>query len=150
MGLEAIGKDADLVVCHDAARPFAPPELFARVLEAVVTAGEAHGAVPLVRATDTVKRIDGDWVIETIPRHEVGFAQTPQAFKAEALRRAHEIATASGRRATDDAMLVEEAGMRVIAIGGDPRNFKITTSDDLARAEEILSRASRGSSDRHG
>ena len=129
--LTALVADADIVVVHDAARPFAPPDLFTEVIRAV-DAG-ADGAIPVVPVTDTVKRIDGIRVVGTVDRTELASAQTPQAFRVEALREAHERAEADDQ-ATDDAMLLETRAT-VVAIPGDPMNFKITTLLDLARAE---------------
>jgi 2-C-methyl-D-erythritol 4-phosphate cytidylyltransferase/2-C-methyl-D-erythritol 2,4-cyclodiphosphate synthase len=130
--LSALAPDAAIVVVHDAARPFAPPDLFAEVVRAV-EAG-ADGAVPVIPVTDTVKRIDGIRVVDTIDRTELANAQTPQAFRTAALREAHERAAAAGEVATDDAMLLERIAT-VVAVVGDPMNFKITTLLDLARAE---------------
>ena len=81
-----------------------------------------------------MKRLDGLRVVETISRDDLGLAQTPQAFRVAALRAAHEEATRAGYDVTDDAMLLEQVGS-VVAIPGDPRNFKITSMLDLARAE---------------
>jgi 2-C-methyl-D-erythritol 4-phosphate cytidylyltransferase len=122
----------EIVAIHDAARPFAPPDLFTEVVRAV--ASGADGAIPVVAMTDTVKRLDGLRVVDTVPRDDLGLAQTPQAFRVEALRRAHEEATHAGYSVTDDAMLLERVGS-VVAVPGDPRNFKITSMLDLARAE---------------
>ncbi|HEX9410438.1 MAG TPA: 2-C-methyl-D-erythritol 4-phosphate cytidylyltransferase [Actinomycetota bacterium] len=134
-GLEALTDDADTVLCHDAARPFASADLFGRVL-----AGLAgfDGVVPVVPSPDTVKRVRGGRVIETVPREELGLVQTPQAFGAEALVEAHRRARRAGMDATDDAMLLEAAGYRVAAVDGDPANFKVTTQEDLRRAELLL------------
>jgi 2-C-methyl-D-erythritol 4-phosphate cytidylyltransferase len=81
-----------------------------------------------------VKRLDDGRVVGTEPRDVLGLAQTPQAFRLTALQAAHEAAEAGGRRATDDAMLLERTG-EVVWVPGDPMNFKITTLLDLARAE---------------
>src|SRR5919197_1211253 len=113
LGLEGLPAWAERVACHDAARPFASPELFARVLNALSEV--AQGAVSVVPSPDTVKRIRDGVVAETIPRAEVGLAQTPQAFVVEALREAHAKAVRTGLEATDDAMLLEAAGYRVVA-----------------------------------
>jgi 2-C-methyl-D-erythritol 4-phosphate cytidylyltransferase/2-C-methyl-D-erythritol 2,4-cyclodiphosphate synthase len=120
------------VVVHDAARPFAPPDLFTEVIRAV-DAG-ADGAIPVIPVTDTIKRIDGIRVVDTVDRTELANAQTPQAFRVPALRDAHARAAADGTVATDDAMLLERSAT-VVAVVGDPMNFKITTLLDLARAE---------------
>jgi 2-C-methyl-D-erythritol 4-phosphate cytidylyltransferase len=135
-GLDAVPEWAQVVVCHDAARTFATPELFGRVLDAL--AEGAQGAVPVVPSPDTVKRLRDGVISETIPRAEVGLAQTPQAFVVEALRDAHARSLRHGLDATDDAMLLEAAGYRVIAVEGDPGNFKLTDEADFARAEARL------------
>jgi 2-C-methyl-D-erythritol 4-phosphate cytidylyltransferase len=123
---------AEVVVVHDAARPFAPPDLFTEVVRAV--AGGADGAIPVIAVADTVKRLDGLRVVDTVSRDDLGLAQTPQAFRVAALRSAHEQAVHAGYEVTDDAMLLERVGS-VVAVPGDPRNFKITSMLDLARAE---------------
>ena len=135
LGLAAVPLDVQLIVCHDAARPLASPDLFDRVVEAL---DRGEGAVPVVASVDTVKRIREGRVIETIPRNEVGLVQTPQAFVASALREAHRRASADGLEATDDAMLLEAAGFRVVAVDGEPMNLKVTTMQDLRLAERVL------------
>jgi 2-C-methyl-D-erythritol 4-phosphate cytidylyltransferase len=143
-GLLAVDPAAELVLCHDAARPFASPALFVRVAEALSRpGGEAAGAVPVIRTADTVKRIRAGTIVETIPRDEIGLAQTPQAFLASALREAHERAADDALQATDDAALLEAAGFSVIVVEGEPSNFKITTEEDLRRAERFLSTGER-------
>lgn len=127
-GLAASPPTTEVVVCHDAARPFASAELFRRVVAALPS---ADGVVPVIPSPDTIKRLDGSRVVETIPRDSVGLAQTPQAFRADALRAAHE---RDSTDATDDATLLERAGFRVETVEGEPSNFKITTSEDLSRA----------------
>ena len=122
----------EVVVVHDAARPFAPPDLFTEVVRAV--AAGADGAIPVTAVADTVKRLDGLRVVDTVPRDDLGLAQTPQAFRVAALRSAHDQAIHAGYEVTDDAMLLERMGS-VVAVPGDPRNFKITSMLDLARAE---------------
>lgn len=124
-GLAAVPAEADIVVVHDAARPFATPALFQAVVEAV-RAG-ADGAVPGVAVTDTIKRVADGRVVATLDRAELVAVQTPQAFTAAALRRAH----ADGADATDDSALVEAIGGRVVVVPGDPANAKITLRADL-------------------
>jgi 2-C-methyl-D-erythritol 4-phosphate cytidylyltransferase len=136
-GLEGIPPDVEVVVCHDAARPFASPALFVRVLQALRST-DADAAVPVVSSPDTVKRIAAGRVVETIPRDDIGLAQTPQAFRAEVLRRAHQEAVRTGLAATDDAMLVEAIGSRVVVVEGEPTNFKVTTPEDLRRAAALI------------
>ncbi len=130
-GLAAADLDADIVVVHDAARPLASAALFAAVVEAVRAGADA--AVPGVALADTVKRVAGDRVAATIPRDDLVAVQTPQAFRAAALRRAH----AGGLDATDDAALVEQAGGVVVVVPGEPRNIKVTGPEDLAVAAAL-------------
>lgn len=139
LGLEAVPSDCARVVCHDVARPFARPELFSAVLEAL--AG-ADGAVPVLPAADTLKRVAGGRIVGTIDRDEVAAAQTPQAFRREALEDAHRRAAEASVESTDDAALLERAGYAVAAVPGDPDNFKVTVASDLRRAEALL--AARG------
>lgn len=131
-GLAAVPADADVVVVHDAARPLAPPALFAEVVAAVVDG--AAGAVPGLPVTDTIKRVRRGRVVETLDRATLVAVQTPQAFGAAALRRAHE----AEPEATDDAALVEAAGGEVVVVLGDPANVKITRPGDLEAAERAL------------
>ena len=133
--LGAVAPDRAVVVCHDAARPFAAPELFSAVIGALA---DADGAVPVLPLADTVKRVRDGFVESTLAREELRLAQTPQAFAAPALRDAHARAAEAGGRFTDDAALLEWAGYRVRAVTGEPVNFKITTADDLARAERFV------------
>jgi len=130
--LAAIPDGIELIAVHDAARPFAPPDLFTSVLAAV---GDGDGAIPVLPVADTVKRVDDGFVTATLPRERLALAQTPQAFRASALRDAHDRAAASGLEVTDDAQALEAAGSRVRAIPGDQMNVKITTMFDLAMAD---------------
>ena len=139
--LDVVPAGAVAVLCHDAARPFAAPELFARVLAAL---DGADGVVPVVPVPDTVKRVDGVVVLGTERREDLALAQTPQAFVTSALREAHERAERDGAEVTDDAAALERAGFRVRTVPGEPGNFKITTPQDLARAEAIALELARG------
>jgi 2-C-methyl-D-erythritol 4-phosphate cytidylyltransferase len=140
-GIAALG-EVDLILVHDAARPL----LEESTIRAVVEAAARHGAaVPVLPVPDTVKELDGaGFVAGTPSRDRLGLAQTPQGFRSELLRRAHARAAAAGERGTDEASLVERLGEKVAAVPGSPRNFKITTADDLRRAEILLSEESRG------
>jgi 2-C-methyl-D-erythritol 4-phosphate cytidylyltransferase len=130
-GLANVPEDAGIVLVHDGARPFAGAELFDRVIDAV-RAG-ADGAIPGVAVTDTIKRVDADGTITaTVDRSDLRAAQTPQAFRAEALRAAY----LGGSDATDDAAVVASAGGRVVVVEGDPENRKITTPADLDWARQ--------------
>jgi 2-C-methyl-D-erythritol 4-phosphate cytidylyltransferase len=131
-GLAAVPADAAIVVVHDAARPLAGPDLFVAAITAV-RAG-ADGAVCAVAMTDTIKRVAGETIVATVDREDLVAVQTPQAFRAEALRRAH----AGRAEATDDAALVEADGGKVVVVPGDLSNLKLTTASDLARAERWL------------
>jgi 2-C-methyl-D-erythritol 4-phosphate cytidylyltransferase len=134
-GLEEVAGDAEAILVHDAARPFASPGLVDRLLAAL----EGHdGAVPALPLTDTVKRVRGGVVAATLDRGELRSVQTPQAFRARALRQAFSAPADSLRGATDCASLVEAAGFAVAAVAGEPGNLKITAPDDLARAEARL------------
>lgn len=134
-GIDALPGDTEVVVCHDAARPFATPDLFRRV---VVAVGTADGVVPVIASPDTVKRVDDGRVLGSIDRESIRLAQTPQGFSAPALRRAHREARDLGLEGTDDATLLEAAGFTVVTVEGEPGNFKVTTDADLARAKALL------------
>jgi 2-C-methyl-D-erythritol 4-phosphate cytidylyltransferase len=134
-GLAAVPADAEVIVVHDAARPLARPALFEAVLSALDEDG-VDGAVPGLAVRDTIKQVDAEQMITaTLDRSSLVAVQTPQGFRAGALRRAHAV---GGDQATDDAVLVEAIGGRVRVVPGDPDNLKITTPDDLATAERVL------------
>ena len=131
-GLALVPADIDVVVVHDAARPLASRALFELVVQAV--ADGADGAVPALPVVDTLKRVEGDRVVETVPRHDLVIVQTPQAFRADAFRAAHQ----AGGVDTDDAALVEANGGRVVLVEGEARNLKLTHPSDLELAQTIL------------
>lgn len=131
-GLAAVPGDVDVVVVHDAARPLASRRLFELVVQAV--ADGADGAVPALAISDTVKRVRGERVVETVARDGLVAVQTPQAFRAAALRAAHRI----GAVDTDDAALVEANGGVVVVVEGERRNLKLTESGDLEVAQALL------------
>ena len=138
-GLEALEpRKPDIVLIHDAARPFASSELIAR---AIAAAEKTGAAIPGLPVTDTVKRIDRTGMIETtLDRTSIRLVQTPQAFAFPALLKAHRHAAEQGRDDfTDDASLAEWVGMKVNVFEGEPGNIKLTTPDDFARAEAIQS-----------
>jgi len=135
-GMAALGQGCEIVLVHDAARCLMPLAVFSRVVEAV-RAGAA-GAVPGLPVVDTVKTVDADGVITGTPeRSTLRAVQTPQGFRREVLERAH----ASGLQATDDAALVELCGDDVVVVEGHPLGAKVTTADDLERAQWLLDRA---------
>jgi 2-C-methyl-D-erythritol 4-phosphate cytidylyltransferase len=131
LGLAEVPADAAVVVVHDAARPL----LEDAVVERVVTAlGEGwDGAVPVLPLADTIKRVEGDCVVETLPRDDLRAVQTPQAFVAGVLR-----AALTGSDWTDCAAAVEAAGGRVKVVEGDPQLIKITDAVDLERVAALL------------
>lgn len=131
--LREIPSTAEVIVVHDAARPLASADLFGSVVAAVRDGSD--GAVPALVVSDTLKRVEGDQVVSTVDRSDVVAVQTPQAFRAEVLRRAH----VTANDATDDSGLVEAIGAKVRIVPGDPRNLKITTPADLVFAEALIS-----------
>jgi 2-C-methyl-D-erythritol 4-phosphate cytidylyltransferase len=130
--------DAAIIVVHDAARPMATHDLFTSVV-AAVRSSEVDGVIPVLPVSDTLKRVEGDTVLHSVDRGGLVAVQTPQAFAAEALRRAHR----SGGEATDDAALLEEMGATVRTVVGDPHNMKLTRPEDLVLAEALLRVAGR-------
>ena len=134
-GLEALSVRApDIVLVHDAARPFCSTELVSR---AIVACGETGAAIPALEVTDTIKRVDADGhVAGTIDRAQLRAVQTPQAFKFATLLDAHHRAAKEGRDDfTDDAALAEWAGIKVATFAGESGNVKLTTDEDFAKAE---------------
>lgn len=131
-GLAAVPSEATIICVHDAARPFASEHLYREVIRAV-TAG-ADGAVPGLPVTDTIKQVNSDGVvIDTPERSGLMAVQTPQAFRASVLRKAHE----AGNEGTDDASLVERAGGKVVVVNGESINRKLTTPEDLEWARAM-------------
>ncbi|CAB4367754.1 MAG: 2-C-methyl-D-erythritol 4-phosphate cytidylyltransferase [Actinobacteria bacterium] len=125
-GLAAVPADATIVCVHDAARPFASPAVFQRVISAVVDGADA--SVPGIAVVDTIKQVNESEVVVSTPRRETLRAvQTPQAFRASSLRRAHE----QGGEGTDDAALIERIGGEVVVVEGEVVNRKITSPEDL-------------------
>ena len=135
-----LGTADDVVLVHDAVRPFVTEQMIHEVTEAARKYGAAIAAVP---AIDTVKQVErtaeGALIKTTIPREKVVMAQTPQGFRYEVLRKAFDEAAADGFVGTDEASLVERSGHAVAVVMGSPRNIKITTPADLDLAEFYLS-----------
>jgi len=132
-GLEALAPHApDIVLVHDAARPFIPPGCIPALLAALEA---VPGAIPAVAVADTLKRGRDGRILETVPREGLWRAQTPQAFRRDWLEEAH--AKTRGV-ATDDAMMVEACGHPVRITEGDALNFKVTSARDLALAAAWL------------
>jgi 2-C-methyl-D-erythritol 4-phosphate cytidylyltransferase len=126
----------DIVLVHDAVRPFVTPEIIRDVIEAARKYGAAIAGVP---AVDTIKEVqrtaEGAVITATIPRERVVMAQTPQGFRYDVLKKAFDEATADGFMGTDEASLVERSGHEVAVVMGSARNIKITTPADLELAE---------------
>ena len=135
-GLREIPGGTEVVLIHDAARPFASQDLVARVLAAIGDGADA--AIPGVPVIDTIKEVEGPLVVGTLDRSRLIAVQTPQAFRADALRAAH----AGGTDATDDAALVEALGGTVVWVEGEAANRKLTTIDDLSWFEAEATRRS--------
>lgn len=133
LAVAEIPDDAAVILVHDAARPLLPADIVDRLLKALL--GGFDGAVPGLPVTDTIKRWRDGVVVDTPTRAELVAVQTPQAFVADALRRALKGDLAA---ATDDASLVEAAGGRVTVIDGHPCLMKITGPDDVERALALL------------
>jgi 2-C-methyl-D-erythritol 4-phosphate cytidylyltransferase/2-C-methyl-D-erythritol 2,4-cyclodiphosphate synthase len=139
-GLREVAPDCDLVLVHDAARPFLTEELIAAALEAAAREGACAVGLP---ASDTIKLSDPEGTVSrTLDRSLLWTIQTPQAFRLRLLLEAHQQAERDGFRTTDDASLVERLGHRVRLVPGSPGNIKITTPYDLWVAERMLAGSS--------
>lgn len=129
----------DIVLVHDAVRPFVTQEIIHDVIEAAERHGAAIAGMP---AVDTVKQVDrtadGAVVTTTIPRERVVMAQTPQGFRYQTLKQAFDEAAADGFMGTDEASLIERSGKEVAVVMGSPRNIKITNPADMELAEFYL------------
>jgi len=129
----------DVVLVHDAVRPFVTDEIVEHVIQGAEKFGAAIAGVP---AVDTIKKVertaDGALITATIPREHVVMAQTPQGFRYDVLKKAFDEAAADGFLGTDEASLVERSGHEVAVVMGSPRNIKITTPSDMELAEFYL------------
>jgi 2-C-methyl-D-erythritol 4-phosphate cytidylyltransferase len=132
----------DIVLVHDAVRPFVTPEIIDEVINGAERFGAAIAGLP---AVDTIKKVertaDGALITATIPREHVVMAQTPQGFRYPVLKKAFDEAIADGFIGTDEASLVERSGHEVAVVMGSPRNIKITNPGDMELAEFYLSRS---------
>jgi 2-C-methyl-D-erythritol 4-phosphate cytidylyltransferase len=133
--------DDDIVLVHDAVRPFVAEEIIHEVIRAAKKYGAAIAGLP---AVDTVKQVertaDGALITATLPRERVVLAQTPQGFRYEVLKKAFDEAATDGFTGTDEASLVERSGHAVAVVMGSPRNIKITAPADMELAEFFLNR----------
>ncbi|MBK8470400.1 MAG: 2-C-methyl-D-erythritol 4-phosphate cytidylyltransferase [Actinomycetales bacterium] len=133
-GLRWLPQECDIVLVHDAARAFAPPELFERVAAAVTE--QTPAIVPGLPVVDTIKVVDDDGFVRDTPdRASLRAVQTPQGFRRDVLLAAH---ATHGSSATDDATLVERLGLRVLVVDGHPAADKITTPADVVRLERLV------------
>jgi 2-C-methyl-D-erythritol 4-phosphate cytidylyltransferase len=140
-GLEALPGGTDIVLVHDAARPFVPVDALRALVEAAQACGAAILAVPVA---DTIKSVRGGTpptIERTIPRDKLWAAQTPQAFRRDDLLSLLSAAERQGVSVTDEAALYEAEGREVACVAGSHLNFKVTTVDDLRVAEALLQRA---------
>jgi 2-C-methyl-D-erythritol 4-phosphate cytidylyltransferase len=131
----------DIVLVHDAVRPFVTQEIIHEVIEAAKKYGAAIAGVP---ASDTIKQVErtaeGAVITATVPRERVVMAQTPQGFRYQLLRKAFDEAAADGFVGTDEASVIERSGQQVAVVMGSPKNIKITTPADMELAEFFLKR----------
>ena len=140
-GLQAIDKKTEIVVVHDAVRPFIQPE---EIKSCILGAREFGACITGIPASDTIKHVGKSGLIEkTLIRDNIWFAQTPQAFKHELIIRAHETARHDGYIGSDDSLLVERLGIDVKIIKGSKNNIKITVREDLVVARAILDAINR-------
>ncbi|MFO7898687.1 MAG: 2-C-methyl-D-erythritol 4-phosphate cytidylyltransferase [Planctomycetota bacterium] len=137
-GVAALGPGIELVLIHDAVRPFVPRRAIGESIRAAAEHGAAIVAMPV---PDTVKSVHRDSAAETVPREHLWGAQTPQVFRVALIRGALEAATVDGFEATDDAQLVERLGAEVKVVRGSYANFKITTTEHLRLAEALLAQS---------
>ena len=133
--------ESEVVLVHDAARPFATSALFAACIDA---AQRADGAIAAIAVADTLKRVESRTITATVSREGLWQAQTPQAFKRAALVEAHDRAIRERWAATDDAELIERCGGRIEVVESSATNLKITTPADLEIAEALATRIFAG------
>lgn len=135
--LRALSSPPEVVVIHDGARPLATPALFRRAIKALRDS-DCEGIIAAVPVVDTIKEVEGGWVVRTPDRNRLWGVQTPQCFRASALMDSHERAFREGVWATDDAALLERYRYRIRVVEGETTNLKITYAKDLALAEALL------------
>ncbi len=144
---DQVNENSEVVVIHDAVRPFVSEQLIASTIDAAIKTGAAIAGLP---ANDTIKKVGVDGIVgDTLRREEIVLAQTPQAFRTSVLRAALSL-NLGDLETTDEAALAERAGYRVQVVKGDPRNIKITTPEDLAMAKAILDSQANGLRVGHG
>jgi len=127
--------DSDIILVHDGARAFVDSETITQTVNGAIDSGACIAAVP---SKDTIKTVKDGYVIQTLKRDSTWMIQTPQAFKSEVIKNAHQKAKEDGFLGTDEAMLVERIGAKVKIVMGNYNNFKITTPEDLINAKEVV------------
>ncbi len=131
-GMKALPPSCEIILVHDSARPFASTSLTTRVVLALEENGQISGVIPGVAVTDTIKKADGEGIcLETPDRASLRAVQTPQAFWRPELENAHAWAAEHGMEGTDDAMLLEACGKKILIVEGEENNIKITRPSDL-------------------
>lgn len=137
-GILELDKGCDIVVIHDGARPVVTGEIIERCIEGAKMFGAVSAGMP---AKETIKILDEEGFVKCTPeRGKVWITQTPQAFKPDIIRKAHERAVADGISGTDDAFLVEYTGIKVKMLEGSYENIKVTTPEDIIIAETIMNK----------
>jgi 2-C-methyl-D-erythritol 4-phosphate cytidylyltransferase len=126
---------AEIVLVHDGVRPLVGSDLISRIIDRTLERG---AAVPVIPVEDTIKRVEGKLVSQTLDRSRLFRVQTPQGFSYSVLKEALDSAREAGFYGTDEAALVERIGKKVFVVEGDPRNIKITTPLDLRLAEALV------------
>ncbi len=132
-----VAATGDILLIHDGARPFASQALIERTIDAAMQYG---AAVPVLSVTDTIKIVSDGFIASTVDRHALMRAQTPQGFRSDILRKAHEQAQKNALIATDDSFLVEQAGFPIKAVEGESENIKLTVPADMVAAGQLLKR----------
>ena len=134
-GLCFVKDDFDIILIHDAARPYVSTDLIERIIESVY---EYDSVIPAIATKDTIKIVDDDTILDTPDRSHVYCAQTPQGFYSNIIVKAHKMAETENFVGTDDAQLVERMGQKVHIIDGEEKNIKVTTQEDLPQRERAV------------
>lgn len=140
-GVNAIDTQSTLVCIHDAARPFVTEDL---IRDSIAACEKADGAVVALPSKDTVKFSENGTIVKTIDRQKIWLAQTPQTFQKDKLIKALNNADSLNLNGTDESFLMESMGYKIKLVEGHPENFKVTTSEDWVRAEDLCSRRTQG------
>lgn len=135
IGLKSLPSSIDKVLIHDAARPLITAELIERVIQGTKEQG---ACIPVLNITDTVKEVDGPYIVRTLERETLALAQTPQGFDVQLLRESYDMAARLGFQGTDESSLVEKMGAAVLTVKGDFNNIKVTWREDLKKVERLL------------